>query len=155
MWGALGVVLLMAGCFETDDGDEVCDQLCQAQNGDTAATQTSYWSTPRLLGGADIAWFGDGTGKVRITGTPPFCLCPVGAACNAPSFEVATFGFTETGDGTLLVADGGVTFTCNAPLTGSSSITSFSGLSGGLATASLEFYVVQSRHIATLVSGSF
>ena len=149
------LLLTFTGC-----ATPTCDELCQAENGSTAAAQTSYWQFHNLAGGSpQIALFGDHTGRMRFEGPSGNCKCPIGMPCGSASIVPQDFEFSVTGPGTLLIANGGLVFECIAPATGSETITSIANLSGGIASAVLDLDVsfggALQHHTGALVSGTF
>ena len=110
----------------------------------------------------EIALYGDGTGRFHLS-SGAICGCPINTTCDPPVFTPVDFAFAETGPGTVLISDGGLTLTCPPPAQGTWTMTSLTGVSGGMSSGTLEFDVhangnlfTNSGHfIATLVSGTF
>jgi hypothetical protein len=129
--GALVVsVVLALGCAKSEPSAPACDAICLVSNGATAAASTTYWRVPGLSCGQNtcytkIAFYADHTGHLT-TGTNN---CALGSTA-----DIVTFTWSTTGPGVMLVTNGKFSCSPNPATTSGTTITSFTGIAGGIST---------------------
>jgi hypothetical protein len=128
-------VVLVLGCGGSGSDGPTCDQVCAISNGATAATATTYWKVPGTGNCITspcaklIAFFGDGTGRLKSGGNN----CPNGAVSGSTPIA-SSFTWIKTGPSTVLLS--GAAFACSLDPqpTGGDPFGSFVAITGGVAS---------------------